>query len=69
MLLKIANELLINKSQLARYLDTIDIIIFPCLNPDGYEYTKTNPQNPSVFIYFKIKKKNFLNLGTFLAQK
>lgn len=49
----IANELLINKSQLARYLDTIDIIIFPCLNPDGYEYTKTNPQNPSVRFWRK----------------
>lgn len=30
-------------AQITNYVDTLDFYIVPCLNPDGYEYTRTSP--------------------------
>ncbi|VBB32832.1 unnamed protein product [Acanthocheilonema viteae] len=37
---------------ITRYLRSINIYIFPCLNPDGYEYTRSKP-NPQVRLWRK----------------
>uniref|UniRef100_A0A0R3RKX5 Peptidase_M14 domain-containing protein n=1 Tax=Elaeophora elaphi TaxID=1147741 RepID=A0A0R3RKX5_9BILA len=34
-------------------LKLLDIYILPCLNPDGYEYTQSNPNNPSIRLWRK----------------
>lgn len=40
--------------KVAEYFKRLDIYIYPCLNPDGYEYTRSNPGDPSVkfCVYF-----------------
>ncbi|VIO97025.1 Zinc carboxypeptidase family protein [Brugia malayi] len=37
---------------ITRYIRSINIYIFPCLNPDGYEYTRSKP-NPQVRLWRK----------------
>uniref|UniRef100_A0A0R3RXS1 ShKT domain-containing protein n=1 Tax=Elaeophora elaphi TaxID=1147741 RepID=A0A0R3RXS1_9BILA len=37
---------------ITRYLRSLNIYIFPCLNPDGYEYTRSKP-NPQVRLWRK----------------
>uniref|UniRef100_A0A1I7VJ24 Peptidase_M14 domain-containing protein n=1 Tax=Loa loa TaxID=7209 RepID=A0A1I7VJ24_LOALO len=37
---------------ITRYVRSINIYIFPCLNPDGYEYTRSKP-NPQVRLWRK----------------
>uniref|UniRef100_A0A915Q061 ShKT domain-containing protein n=1 Tax=Setaria digitata TaxID=48799 RepID=A0A915Q061_9BILA len=37
---------------ITRYIKSINIYIFPCLNPDGYEYTRSKP-NPQVRLWRK----------------
>ncbi|KAI1709568.1 zinc carboxypeptidase domain-containing protein [Ditylenchus destructor] len=50
----IANEILSGKdSPLLKYLESIDVLILPCVNPDGYEYTKSDPRNPLVRFWRK----------------
>lgn len=54
----IANQLRSGQDQrLLRILDKVDIIIFPCLNPDGYEYTRSEPRNPAVRMWRKNRSK------------
>lgn len=38
--------------QITNYVDTLDFYIIPCLNPDGYEYTRSSPI-PSVRLWRK----------------
>uniref|UniRef100_A0A0K0FL36 ShKT domain-containing protein n=1 Tax=Strongyloides venezuelensis TaxID=75913 RepID=A0A0K0FL36_STRVS len=38
---------------ITNYLNTLNIIIFPILNPDGYEYTRSDPRNPLVRFWRK----------------
>ncbi|CAI5439162.1 unnamed protein product [Caenorhabditis angaria] len=38
--------------QITNYLNTLDFYILPCLNPDGYEYTRSSPI-PSVRLWRK----------------
>ncbi|PIC50817.1 hypothetical protein B9Z55_001571 [Caenorhabditis nigoni] len=38
--------------QITNYVDTLDFYIVPCLNPDGYEYTRSSPI-PSVRLWRK----------------
>uniref|UniRef100_A0A915Q398 Peptidase M14 carboxypeptidase A domain-containing protein n=1 Tax=Setaria digitata TaxID=48799 RepID=A0A915Q398_9BILA len=40
-------------SKIANYLGQLDIYIYPCLNPDGYEYTRLKPNDPSVRLWRK----------------
>jgi len=35
-------------TRLLKCLEKVDILIFPCLNPDGYEFTRSDPRNPAV---------------------
>ncbi|VDM95238.1 unnamed protein product [Thelazia callipaeda] len=35
------------------YFELLDIYIYPCLNPDGYEYTRSAPNDPSVRLWRK----------------
>ncbi|EJW70617.1 hypothetical protein WUBG_18475, partial [Wuchereria bancrofti] len=42
--------------KITEYLNLLDIYIYPCLNPDGYEYTQTKPNDPSVNLHI-----NYLN--------
>ncbi|CAI2312776.1 unnamed protein product [Caenorhabditis sp. 36 PRJEB53466] len=39
-------------AQITNYLDTLDFYVVPCLNPDGYEYTRSSPI-PSVRLWRK----------------
>lgn len=39
--------------KIKNYLKLLDIHIYPCLNPDGYEYTRSDPTNPSVRMWRK----------------
>uniref|UniRef100_A0A1I8ERA5 Peptidase M14 domain-containing protein n=1 Tax=Wuchereria bancrofti TaxID=6293 RepID=A0A1I8ERA5_WUCBA len=39
--------------KITEYLSLLDIYIYPCLNPDGYEYTQTKPNDPSVRLWRK----------------
>lgn len=32
--------------EITRYIDLLDFYIIPCLNPDGYEYTRSSPLPP-----------------------
>ncbi|CAG9540232.1 unnamed protein product [Cercopithifilaria johnstoni] len=41
-----------NDPVITRYLKSLNIYIFPCLNPDGYEYTRSKP-NPQVRLWRK----------------
>lgn len=34
--------------QIASYLKNLVIYVFPVLNPDGYEYSRTEATNPKV---------------------
>uniref|UniRef100_A0A0N4Z0I3 ShKT domain-containing protein n=1 Tax=Parastrongyloides trichosuri TaxID=131310 RepID=A0A0N4Z0I3_PARTI len=43
------------------YLNKLNIVIFPVLNPDGYEYTRTEPRNPVV--RFWRKNRGLLRCG------
>ncbi|MCP9259664.1 Carboxypeptidase B [Dirofilaria immitis] len=46
-----------------QYLKILNIYIFPCLNPDGYEYTRTKPYDPSVRLWRKNRRTtNFYQL-------
>ncbi|TKR95883.1 hypothetical protein L596_009993 [Steinernema carpocapsae] len=38
---------------LTRFMDNYNIVVFPCLNPDGYEFTRSDPRNPSVRMWRK----------------
>jgi murein tripeptide amidase MpaA len=50
---QIANQMKLGQdSRLIKSLDRVDILIFPCLNPDGYEYTRSEPRNPAVCLIF-----------------
>ncbi|KAK6107080.1 Zinc carboxypeptidase family protein [Brugia pahangi] len=42
-----------SNSKIGEYLRLLDIYIYPCLNPDGYEYTQTKPNDPSVRLWRK----------------
>uniref|UniRef100_A0A158Q475 ShKT domain-containing protein n=1 Tax=Dracunculus medinensis TaxID=318479 RepID=A0A158Q475_DRAME len=39
-------------SRITHFLDSLNIYIFPCLNPDGYEYSRSNP-TPQVRLWRK----------------
>uniref|UniRef100_A0A1I7VAK1 Peptidase_M14 domain-containing protein n=1 Tax=Loa loa TaxID=7209 RepID=A0A1I7VAK1_LOALO len=39
--------------KIAEYLKRFDIYIYPCLNPDGYEYTRSQPNDPSIRLWRK----------------
>ncbi|VDK87298.1 unnamed protein product [Litomosoides sigmodontis] len=39
--------------KVAEYLELLDVYIFPCLNPDGYEYSRSNPNEPSIRLWRK----------------
>jgi len=39
--------------EIIRYLDALNFYIFPCLNPDGYEFTLANPANPEIRLWRK----------------
>ncbi|KAM3720854.1 putative carboxypeptidase suro-1 [Dirofilaria immitis] len=41
-----------NDPVITRYLKSVNIYIFPCVNPDGYEYTRSEP-NPQVRLWRK----------------
>ena len=54
----IANQMKLGQdSRLIKSLDRVDILIFPCLNPDGYEYTRSEPRNPAVRMWRKNRSK------------
>ncbi|KAH7728535.1 Protein Y47G6A.19 a [Aphelenchoides avenae] len=40
-------------SKLKEHLGKVDLLIIPCANPDGYEFTRTEPRNPSVRMWRK----------------
>ncbi|VDK85094.1 unnamed protein product, partial [Onchocerca ochengi] len=42
--------------KIEQYLKLLDIYIFPCLNPDGYEYTRTKPHHPSIRLWRKNRR-------------
>ncbi|CAD5205886.1 unnamed protein product [Bursaphelenchus okinawaensis] len=48
MLYVVANALMNGQQpvhqKIARYLENNDLIVLPCVNPDGYEYTRTHPE-------------------------
>ncbi|VDK43396.1 unnamed protein product, partial [Anisakis simplex] len=46
--------------KITEYVNTLNIYIFPCLNPDGYEYTRSDPHKPAVrsFIFVRMWRKN-----------
>jgi len=54
----IANAILDNRSfehrQITEVLQNADIIIFPCLNPDGYQYTRIDPS----LVEYRMWRKN-----------
>uniref|UniRef100_A0A1I7S612 Zinc carboxypeptidase A 1 n=1 Tax=Bursaphelenchus xylophilus TaxID=6326 RepID=A0A1I7S612_BURXY len=57
MLYVVANALL-NGNQpvhqkISSYLQNNDLLIFPCVNPDGYEYTRTHPELAEVRFWRK----------------
>lgn len=39
-------------SKITSYLNSLTIYVLPVLNPDGYEYTRSNPTDPKVFSFF-----------------
>lgn len=41
--------------EITHYINTIDFIIVPCVNPDGYEYSRSSLK-PQVFFLHKLKK-------------
>lgn len=51
--------------QIADYWKNLVIYIFPILNPDGYEYTRTDKTNPRVFVNCSI---DYSNLGKDVAK-
>ncbi|KAL3998933.1 Zinc carboxypeptidase family protein [Acanthocheilonema viteae] len=42
-----------SNQKITEYLRLLDIYIIPCLNPDGYEYTRSNPNDPSIRLWRK----------------
>ncbi|CAK5021243.1 unnamed protein product [Meloidogyne enterolobii] len=44
-------------TRLLKCLEKVDILIFPCLNPDGYEFTRSDPRNPAIRMWRKNRSK------------
>uniref|UniRef100_A0A0K0EI88 ShKT domain-containing protein n=1 Tax=Strongyloides stercoralis TaxID=6248 RepID=A0A0K0EI88_STRER len=40
-------------NDITNYINNLNIVIFPILNPDGYEYTRSDPRNPLVRFWRK----------------
>ncbi|VDM38555.1 unnamed protein product [Toxocara canis] len=40
-------------AKITEYVNMLNIYIFPCLNPDGYEYTRSDQRNPAVRMWRK----------------
>jgi murein tripeptide amidase MpaA len=52
---QIANAILNNNdAKLTELLRTVDVIIFPVVNPDGYQYTRTDPS----LVEYRMWRKN-----------
>uniref|UniRef100_A0AC34G5I3 ShKT domain-containing protein n=1 Tax=Panagrolaimus sp. ES5 TaxID=591445 RepID=A0AC34G5I3_9BILA len=49
----LANGILQNDTKLMKMLENIEIVVFPVLNPDGYEYTRSDPRNALVRMWRK----------------
>lgn len=53
---------------ITRYLRSINIYIFPCLNPDGYEYTRSKP-NPQVLYSIFLILLTEISINCYLIMK
>uniref|UniRef100_A0A0M3HR29 ShKT domain-containing protein n=1 Tax=Ascaris lumbricoides TaxID=6252 RepID=A0A0M3HR29_ASCLU len=42
-----------NNPKITEYVDTLNIYIFPCINPDGYEYTRSDQRDPAIRMWRK----------------
>ncbi|KAL3119279.1 hypothetical protein niasHT_000223 [Heterodera trifolii] len=53
-----ANQIRLGQDQrLLKCLERVDILVLPCLNPDGYEFTRSEPRNPAVRMWRKNRSK------------
>ncbi|VDN59005.1 unnamed protein product [Dracunculus medinensis] len=42
-----------NDALITKYLNLLDFYIFPCVNPDGYEFTRTDQYDPAIRFWRK----------------
>uniref|UniRef100_A0A914I7C9 ShKT domain-containing protein n=1 Tax=Globodera rostochiensis TaxID=31243 RepID=A0A914I7C9_GLORO len=54
----IANQIRLGQDQrLLKCLERLDVLVLPCINPDGYEFTRSEPRNPAVRMWRKNRSK------------
>uniref|UniRef100_A0A7E4VYX8 Peptidase_M14 domain-containing protein n=1 Tax=Panagrellus redivivus TaxID=6233 RepID=A0A7E4VYX8_PANRE len=55
---KIINKLQRREADLLKVLDSVELVVIPVLNPDGYEFTRTEPRNALVRMWRKSRSND-----------